>query len=410
MKGSLCIILFILYTGLLKGQTPDSCKVTLSLSNVPLQKVLETLSGKYNIAFSYQSNLPDLQTRVNISATDLPLSRLLGSALTNTGLLYKFFGKQVVIYQRTEVLPQKMLIEGRLYKKDTKEPIAFAGLELKIAHKGTISDMQGYFRIEIDPHKPTDTLLISSLNFHPLRVPINNLMLPGLHTLYMSERAYDLPAIEIRGEKQKFERMGNHKWRASGSFYLDTHGQQTALFIPNEAQDSGNLITASFYLSKRGNTDAPFRINIYAPDSVTGKPGNELLPEMVIIKPTSGKGWYKVNLSRYRISMPQNGIFIAIEGIFPGDYDFFYDDASQSSQEENDGADDFEGETISYGQQIGYTGGSTNNTWHYSIDRTWFQLKKKHFNAMISAEFRIVKTKGGKGFLGLFGHRKTKRL
>lgn len=407
MKGSLCIILLIFYTGLLKGQTPDSCKVTLSLSNVPLQKVLETLSGKYNLAFSYQSNLPDLQTRVNISATDLPLSRLLGSALTNTVLLFKFFGKQVIIYQRTEVLPQTMLIEGRLYKKDTKEPIAFAGLELKIAHKGTISDMQGYFRIEISP-QTTDTLLISSLNYHPLRVPLKNLMLPGLHTLYMSERAYDLPSIEIRGEKQKFERMGNLKWRSSGSFYLDTHGQQTALFIPNEARDSGNLITASVYLSKRGNTDAPFRIHVYAPDIVTGKPGIELLPEMVIVKPTSGKGWYKVNLSRYRISLPQNGIYIAIEGIFPGDYDFLYDDASQTtSQDENDGADDFEGETISYGQQIGYTGGSTNNTWHYSIDRTWFQLKKKHFNAMIFAEFKIAKTKGGKGFLGLFGRRKN---
>jgi hypothetical protein len=406
MKGTRCTILFLMFFGLLNAQTPDTCKVFLSLSDVPLQQIFEKLSEKYNLAFSYQSNLPDLQTKVSIAANNESLREVLQALLVNTRLTFKFFVKQVVIYPRAEMVAQKLLIEGRLYKKNTHEPISFAGMELKIAHKGTISDLQGHFSIEVEAPS-TDTLMISSLNFYSLKVPVKHLTLPGLHTLYMTERTYDLSPIEIRGEKQKFERMGNHKWRPSGSFYLDTHGQQTALYIPNEENDGGNLIAISVFLSKNGNTDAPFRIHIYAPDSVTGKPGEELLPEIVIIKPSGGKGWYKVNLSRYRISLQNKGIYVAIEGIFPGDYDFFYNDASQTSAQEGDESlNDFESETISYGQQVGYSGGSNNNTWHYSIDHTWFQLKKKHFNAMISAEFKITKTKGGKGFLGLFGRRK----
>jgi hypothetical protein len=200
--------------------------------------------------------------------------------------------------------------------------------------------------------------------------------------------------------------MGNHKRIPSGSFYLDTHGQQTAFYIQNETKKSGSLQSVSFYLSKKGNTDAPFRVHIYAPDSISGKPGVELLPEIVIMKPDHGKGWFKVDLSRYKIVLPNDGIFVAIEGIFPGDYDMTSDDSFLTSFAETEAIpDEFERETISYGQQIGFSGGM-NFTWHYSIDRKWFQLKKKHFNAMISAEFKIINKKNGRGFLGLFGRRK----
>lgn len=408
MKGSLCII-FILITNLsvFHAQVPDSCKVSISLENATIQEVFESLAGKYSIGFSFQSNLPDLQNKVTVSATNQPFHSVLKSVLSNTRLSYRIIAKQVVIYTRAEALHENIQIKGKLYKAGTSEPIAYAGMELKTGRKGTISDMRGQFRIEIEQYNLTDTLVISSLNYYPIKVPVKHLTLPGIHTLYMTERAYDLPAIEVKGVKRKLESMGNHKRIPSGSFYLDTHGQQTAFYIQNETKKSGSLLSVSFYLSKKGNTDAPFRVHIYAPDSISGKPGEELLPEMVIMKPDHGKGWFKVDLSRYKIALPNDGIFVAIEGIFPGDYDMTSDDGFLTSFAETEAIpDEFERETISYGQQIGFSGGM-NFTWHYSIDRKWFQLKKKHFNAMISAEFKIINKKNGRRFLGLFGRRKS---
>jgi hypothetical protein len=391
------------------SQTADSNNPFIRLNHVTIENALDAVSKQYHLNFSYQSNLPDLQRKKSVMVSKLILAEALDSVLNNTSLSYKIFANQVVIFPSKTASPRKIVLEGKLCKYGSSDPISFAGVELITAHKGTISDLQGYFRIELENKFISDTFLVASMNYAPLKIPVRHLMNSGMHTFYMTERVYTIPDIEIKGLKQHLETWGNHRWISSGSFYLDTHGQQTALFIKNEKRCVGNLISSSFYLSKKGNTDAPFRVHVYRPDSITGKPGEEMLPEMIVIKPGSGKGWYKVNLSKYRITLPSTGIYIAIEGIFPGDYDAYYTDESMnSSNNENEPPDEFEGETISYGQQIGYSGGSENNTWHYSIDRTWFQLKKKRFNAMISAEIKITKNKNERHFFGLFAFKKDK--
>jgi hypothetical protein len=411
MKGTFYILLLFSCTyGLSWAQNPDSTLVTLNFENSTIQNAIGSLSGSTHINFSYQSNLPGLQKKISNRFYNQPLKLVLEVLLNNSGLSYRVYAGQIIISATAQPITGKILIEGKLCSASTHEVIPFAGIELKVAHKGTISDISGYFRMEINGEHSLDTLWISSINYHPIKIPIKTFSFPGMHTFFMNERTIDLPGLDVVAQKGKTERLGNHRWFGSGSFYLDTHGQQTALHIENEKQSKGNLVSVGFYLSKRGNTDAPFRVHIYLADSVTGKPGIEILPEMIIIKPNQGKGWCKVNLSRYHIDFPSNGLFVAIEGIFPGDYDFFYDDGSESyTGKEEDLTDDFEGETISYGQQIGYSGGSENKTWHYSIDGNWFQLKKKHFNAMISAEINFTKTKGKHGFLGLFGRKKNKQ-
>jgi hypothetical protein len=407
MKRTFFAILLVLFgLGLSRAQIPDSCKVSLSFENATIQQVLESLADKYTLTFSYQSNLRDLQKQVCINAINQPLQKVLTNLFLQTYLSFTFFAGQIIIMPDHNAHQQKILIEGKLVKSGTKEPVSFAGMEIKNIHKGTISDLQGYFRMEIESNHLTDTLLISSLNYYPLKIPIKHLTLPGMHTFYMTEKVNELPSFEIQGEKFKFDQWGNHKWIPSGSFYLDTHGQQTALFIKNESKDSGKIVSASFYLSGKGNTDAPFRVHIYSNDTTTGKPGQDLIPEMIIIRPDHGKGWFEVNLARYKIPIPETGFFVAIEGIFPGDYNFFFSDESQSlTDEREEESDDFNGETISYGQQIGYSGGSENHTWHYSIDQTWFQLKKRHFNALISAKIKLQKTRNKHGLFGLFGRK-----
>jgi hypothetical protein len=403
MKRRLYIFYILSITfGFALGQTQDFTKISISLENSTIQNAFETLEKEYNINFSYQSNLKELQKKTNVKAILQPLSKVLDEVLSNSGLSYKYFAGQVVIFPAKALVSGKILIEGKLHKSGTEEPVPFAGLELKNVRKGTISDLKGYFRMELDGKHINDTILVRSLNFNPIEIPVRNLTFQGTHIFYMAEKRYNLPPVDVIAPKTKFETWGNQKKMPSGSFYLDTHGQQTALFIPNEERKEAILVTVNFYLSKKGNTDAPFRVHVYLADSLSGKPVTDQLQDIVIIKPNLKKGWYSVNLSRYRIKIPNNGIFIAIEGIFPGDYDFWYNNNSESSINNMDSeTDDFEEETISYGQQIGYNGG-INNTWHYSVDGNWFQLKKKRFNAMIYAEIKHTDTKSAPRFLGLF--------
>ena len=151
----------------------------------------------------------------------------------------------------------------------------------------------------------------------------------------------------------------------------------------------------SYYLSSKGNTNAPFRVRIYECDSVTGRPGDDMLPEIVVVKPNQGKGLFAINISKYNLKVPKNGFFVAMEGIFPDDYDVYYEGTGFSYKSGNNDSDneDFTDADLQYGQQLGYTHGSVNNTWHYAVDRTWFQLKKGHFNVMISAGIRVNENK-----------------
>jgi hypothetical protein len=201
--------------------------------------------------------------------------------------------------------------------------------------------------------------------------------------------------VEVKDNSGSTEEMGNHKWFRRGSLYIDTHGQQTALFIDNKKKISGKIIRVNYYLAAKGNTNAPFRVRVYQCDSLTGKPGEDMLPEILVVKPNNGKGWFHVNISKYNLQVPGNGFFVALEGVFPDDYDVYYQGTEFKGKPDTNESDDddFTDADLQYGQQLGYTHGSVNHTWHYAIDRTWFQLKKGHFNVMISAEIKVKENK-----------------
>lgn len=375
----------------LHAQSLQDKRISIVAANITIEQVLEKLGHSECINFSYQSNLKSLNKKITITLNEMPLLQALTEILENSGLTFKVFSNQIII-QSLVTIPKRILLEGRICISGTYDPVPYAGIELKYLHKATIADYDGRFRLEIEDKNLTDTLRISSLNYNVFHIPARGLAGNGQHTLFLTPRVYNLPAIEINDNSLDVEEMGNHKWFRRGSLYIDTHGQQTALFIRNEKKVSGKIISVGYNLSSKGNTNAPFRVRVYECDSLTGRPGDDMLPEILVVKPNKGKGWFHVNIARYNLQIPKNGFFVALEGVFPDDYDVYYQGSEFKGKPDTSETEDedFTDADLQYGQQLGYTHGSTNYTWHYAIDRTWFQLKKGHFNAMISAGIRVV--------------------
>ena len=116
-------------------------------------------------------------------------------------------------------------------------------------------------------------------------------------------------------------------------------------------------------------------------------PGENLLSEVIIAKPNIKGGWFKIDLSQFHIEQPKDGFYVAIEGIYP--FDYLKENAGfQDVSDDNDG---FVPNSISYGQRLGYSKKKGENTWHYSLAHTWFQLKEQNYNVMISAEIQTRK-------------------
>jgi len=193
--------------------------------------------------------------------------------------------------------------------------------------------------------------------------------------VYLKRKFFVIPEIPVKAKDFKKQKLGNTKRFSFGSMYIDTHGQQTALFIKNKRNIEGRLLSVKYFLSRKGNTYSPFRVRIYAKNKKTGGPGIDLIKEIIIVKPNIKSGWFRVDLSDYDITVPKEGFFVAIEGVYP----------NLDSQEMKTQKSSFPN-TISYGQRLGYNKKRGKNTWHYSLTHTWFQVTDKNYNVMISAE------------------------
>ena len=259
---------------------------------------------------------------------------------------------------------------------------------------GTISDYKGIYEWELSEKYKNDSVVVSSMGFEKKYMSIGELAGFNGKFIFLKENVISLPAIYINSRDYKTEEVGNKGNFTSGSIYLDTHGQQTGLFVENKHRSRGTLQAVSFYLCETGNTEAPLRIRIYSVDSLSEKPDQDLLPEIFIVQPDVDKGWYTVDLRSYRIDFPENGLFVALEGIFPNDYDYYSssdDFIDISNKTANKPIETETPKSVSYGQQIGYNRREDKNTWHYSLSHTWFQLENQKFGVMIKASVQIEK-------------------
>lgn len=376
----------------MRGQnlSPDR-RITFKCEDMKLGKTLEILTNEEQIYFTYFSTLSSLDTKITCDFQNVPLRIALNQIFKGTNITYQFYNKNIILKEVNNRVQKEYYLKGTILDSKSKEPVSYAAIQIKNTTKGVIADQHGEFKMAVSSKNQNDTIWITSMGFESVFLSTGMLSQKGTHKIYLTPKTYPIPPLDFMGEKKVTKEIGNTGIMKWGSLYMDTHGQQTAVFIENKRRIKGILKSVNYYLSGKGNTEAPFRIRVYAIDSVTGKPGVDLLPEIVVVKPNQGRGWFKVNLTKYEIKIPVYGLFIAMEGVYPNEeYEYYNDDGFDDI---SDGIDTDVSNTITYGQRLGYNKNGTNITWHYSLDQEWFQIDKKNFNVMISADILTDKSR-----------------
>ena len=384
----LIVSIFICYISIfeINAQSILSRKISIDFENKRIEEVLKYLQNNEGISFSYSKNIIKLDQKVSVHFKNTEIEKILNEIFSKTEIIFKL-KSGIIILQRKPQNIDKLLITGTIKSIYEMEPLEFVGVQLNIAGLGTITDKKGNFSILINKEELNDSLTISSLGFESAIFPVSGFMRNSEHIVYLKPRVVNLSQVEIKASDFKSYSVGNHRIISFGSIYIDTQGQQTALFIENKKHKYGTVGSVSYYLSRKGNTNSPFRVRIYERDSITMKPGNDLLKEVIIAKPKMDGGWFKIDVSQFNIEAPAEGFYVAIEGIFPNDYQ------NEGSDFVDIAATDDVPNTISYGQSLGYSNKNGENTWHYSLAHTWFQLKEQNYNVMISAEVQFKKHK-----------------
>lgn len=381
------------------GQSVDT-KILFSgkCSNLSIPETIEYLGKITGLRFAYTSLSIDNNVKIDITFENLSLTELLKLFHKKTGLRACITGNQVLL--RKEKYPEEMYhISGKVVEEDSLTPVPYATIYFSGLQTGMISDINGDFDCRLSDDYADDTLVFSFMGYESKRILLKDFLKLEDRVIVLKKRIFKIPEVHISSRDFKVISIGNMKNFPSGSLYMDTHGQQAALMIENDKDVCGKIVSVNYYLSSKGNTDAPFRVRLYLVDSVTGGPGNDMVPDILVVKPDIQRGWYSVDVRKYNLMIPEDGFFIAMEGIFPNDYDYYVGTADFVDLTAGDqSAEDDIPTTITYGQRLGYTRNrkNKNNTWHYSLSHTWFRLDKQPFGIMISADIQIRKHKDKK--------------
>jgi len=358
--------------------------ISLHCSNMTIEDIINKISKQENIRFSY-GNLKDLKKKRSIYFTNGKLKFILSKLFKGTRIRYMSYSDQIILVE-TENLPQKKFILGYIVEDETNNAIPYATVMLLNSSDGVISDYKGRFEIEFESNT-SDTLKFTSLGYESKKIATNKLLNKNSIKVGLEKKVFPLEDVNVSAKDYGEVFLGNNGISNLGALYLDTHGQEVALYIENHNKLNAKIEKIYFRLSSKGNKHAPFRIRVYDQDS-TGTPGKDILKDLVVVKPDTDDPWFSIDISEYNIFLPETGLFVSMGGVFPNDYDFYF----RSTDPDKPEKDKSNTKDLSYGQRLCYNKKGENNTWHYSLSHKWFQLDKKRFNVMIKLKLNYKKT------------------
>ena len=212
-------------------------------------------------------------------------------------------------------------VSGQVLALPDNTPVPFASLTNQTRQWGQNTREDGTFTL--DQLKVNDTLIVSSVGYHEIRIPYQE-----LHNdikLYLTVRAVQLSEVKIRKKRvSKTLWLGSKENSSFGSLgsLSSQNLQQVALLIPNTSQFCGYITRVGYWVANLGKPRTPFRVRIYKNEG--GKPGEDLLTQNLVARARRGKAWHDVDVSEFEISIPPNGFFVAMEWLVVSDRRYWF--------------------------------------------------------------------------------------
>ncbi|MEJ5264728.1 MAG: carboxypeptidase-like regulatory domain-containing protein [Bacteroidales bacterium] len=152
------------------------------LQQVPLVQAFDSISALYQVNFSYNARLSELNRLVSLDYEGT-LSEVLRHLVAATSLDFEVVGRQVVIFPIISLPATKsafaptdsfFILYGKIINYQ-KEPLSYASVGLLHRSVSTVANADGRFMLKIPYVNSTDTLVITHLGYEPLRIRLDTL-------------------------------------------------------------------------------------------------------------------------------------------------------------------------------------------------------------------------------------------
>ncbi|UII26752.1 TonB-dependent receptor [Fulvivirga maritima] len=155
-------------------QSLSDVKLTLSLKEVPVKKVLDKIENETDFNFSFGNRRVNLDQKVTIQSNNKSLKEILYSIALQTDLNFKRISQNIVVMLRTgkmEIIAEvaEVTVSG-IVKDMNGDPLPGVNVVIKGTSKGSITDINGAFTLTV----PDDaTLIFSYIGFNTEEISVN---------------------------------------------------------------------------------------------------------------------------------------------------------------------------------------------------------------------------------------------
>jgi hypothetical protein len=226
----------------------------------------------------------------------------------------------IFLLTTTNIFSQKKII----LSEDSKNIIPYVNIYLKNSIKGIYSNELGEFEFPIYLKKH-DTLIFSALGYKTKEIIFID-EIKKKDTIFLHPDIQLLNEIVIKtkvSKKSSSHIIGVTKSKSNYQQCVLSTGSKLAVYIPNEFNNNNVLIKELIYkklvvnykthIGTKIKNEVAVRLQVYKINPFTKKPDDTpLIPDNIIIY-INKNGTLKYDVSKYEISLPNSGIFIALE-------------------------------------------------------------------------------------------------
>ncbi len=146
---------------------------------------------------------------------------------------------------------------GKIYIAGTETGISFVNIGIIGRNVGTVSDIDGNFKIELESDYDTDTLRFSMIGYESKNILVTDFKDNPTKKIYLSPRSYILSEVKVTNRQYKRQRLG---------YPVTTHDLRSG-FADNEL---GSELGGRVHVRKQSLiTDINLNVGICTYDSVT---------------------------------------------------------------------------------------------------------------------------------------------
>jgi hypothetical protein len=205
-------------------------------------------------------------------------------------------------------------IQGYILDRQTSEPLSFAIIADLHQHYGSYTDTTGKFTLNF--LNENDSLKVSNLGYKSLFTCVRDLQKSGKILLEANPVQLSEVVVNSKRKKNKMLEIGFFTKKPNSLlatiYPLNIH----SIFIPFPEGGSNVLIKSVKFIYQMASRNYTLRVRILKAKT-NGQPGDDIITENIVFNnlKQGQKQIAVIDISKYNVYMPHDGVFIALEWI-----------------------------------------------------------------------------------------------